>query len=609
MTTFFPLLFSVLAPMLGVHEFDAHELPAQAAEDGIVRTYDVSSLVVDPQFPRERYFKLAAYLSLRSYDELEPESSIDEQRGVDEVVSLLLDLLGKEFEYEGRNITAVEYGRILVRGPEGLHKRVADVLIFLDELVNAQAELTVNLLALDPGAEHPFGGRVMVARDEAERWLAAAAGVTEQQELHLALRSDRPAEIDLTRTMPLLLDYDVEIAQASTISDPIVNQASIGTRVFVYAVPDPVGVALSFVLGRGDVIGEVRERTLRLNGQVRTDTGLVDVPSGNVFQTLDILARGIGFDVVLAKDQALVLHHRIDLGRDRRNELIVLRLTGGELPHRRDFRYGPQGEDLIAVDLDFFAPPSLRASGSLLDEARLPFKLMEWISGGTVAGILGVSFEEHSPEYGIALIDANTDVLGMTSLGHYQLIRPYDNGAGDPNVARTELAKVRTALDGLKGEAGTIEVSVKLSRLGKWAGVPIEATVPVRLEHSSCLALGIENPIVMDFDVEVAQESSTADATVFSEFEGLVLWLHASRSPRGDLVLDVSAGASQSIAPRETLDIGSRDLERSTQDQLFSRQRLTFRKDQAGPWRAVLGDSASGKGSESSLRLELSVAR
>jgi hypothetical protein len=131
----------------------------------------------------------------------------------------------------------------------------------------------------------------------------------------------------------------------------------------------------------------------------------------------------------------------------------------------------------------------------------------------------------------------------------------------------------------------------------------------MRLEHSAAVTLAIEDPVVFDYDVEVAQEASVADALVFSEFEGLVLWLHATKSPRGDLVLDVSAGGSQMTGQRETIDLGAHDLEQTTFDQVLARQRITFRADQPGPWKAVIGDAGSGKGSTGSLRLEIEVAR
>ncbi len=587
---------------------DGEEESAGEGEENVVHLYDVSSLAVNRQGIQDRYFHLAPFAAPRSYDTLAINGSIDQMVGVDEIVSLLVELLDGEFEYEGRKIYAVEFGRILVRGPEGLHKRVVDVLAFLDELLNAQAELTVNVIELEAGVEAPFPGRAIVSREDAERWLDSVAQAPTQQEFRLALRADRPAEINLTQTSPVLLDYDVEIAQASTIGDPIVSQIAVGTRAFVYAMPAPQGVALSFVLKRGDLIGEIREQDLRLNGHVRTDQGLIESPSGRVFQTFDLLGRGFAFDAVLAPDQALVIHDQIDLGRDRRNEVVVLRLTSGELPYRKTFRYGTKGQDLIAVDLDYLSPLSVQAGGYLVDDSGLPFKLMEWISGGGQEGILGVRLAQHGG-YGSELLEESSELLSFQDAGTYRLIRYFDYSGEGAGASTAELAKVQVALDSMKDDASMIEVGVKLSRLGKWAGTPVSATFPMRLEHSAAVALGIENPVVFDYDVEVAQEASVADAQVFSEFEGLVLWLHATRSPRGDLVIDVSAGGSQMAGQRRKIDVGMHDLEQSTFDQVLARQRVTFRKDQTEPWKVVIGDATSGKGVTGSLRLEIEVAR
>ena len=582
--------------------------PPAPAEENVTRFYDVASLWSERQQTMDRYFKLAAHHSGSNYNE-GTQGSLDSQRGADEIVSILVDLLGSEFEYEGRLIQAVEYGRILLRGPEGLHKRVSEVLVFLDELVNAQMELTVSVIELEPAGEFPFSGRAVVPRVEVERWLGSVSPASSQQEFRLNLRADRAAELDLTRSTPVLLDYDVEIAQAAIIGDPIVQQMAVGTQAYVYATPAPEGVALSVILKRSDLIGEIRERSLRMGGQVRTDAGMIETSPSTVFQTYDLIGSGFAFDALLRKDQALVLHDRIDLSRERRDEVIVLRWTGGELPFTKTLHHGPAGEELVAIDLDFAAPFGLRAGGSLVDPAGLPFKLFEWISGGTEEGILGVRLEEYSSSYAMDLISSQSDSLSMLSVGRHTLIRYFDySGVAGADAAR-EMAKVRAAIQGMQSEERLIEFGVKLSRLGKWAGTPIVASFPLRLNHSAAVALGIENPVVYDCDVEVAQDASVSDAQVLAEFEGLVLWLNASRSPRGDLLLDVSAGASQATTLREALDLGTNDLEQSTCDQLFARQRLTFRADQAGPWVAVIGDTSGGKGAAGSLKLEITVAK
>jgi hypothetical protein len=456
----------VVLPALG----DGTSVSPSEGEENVVRFYDVSSLAVSRQGVQDRYFHLAPYVVPKGPDSLNINGSIDQMYGVDEIVNLLRNLLGGEFEYEGREITAIEYGRIVVKGPEGLQKRVNDVLAFLDGLLNAQAELTVSVIELEAVAEAPFPGRTIVSRDETEQWLASATQVTAQQEFRLALRADRPAEIDLTQTVPVVLDYDVEIAQAATIGDPIVSQIAIGTRAFVYAAPAPKGVALSLILKRGDLIGEIRERDLRLNGHVRTDQGLIDSPSGRVFQAYDIMGRGVAFDAVLARIRRAVIRDEIVLARDRRNEVIVVRLTGGTLPYRESLRYGAKGEDLIAVDLDYLAPLSVQGGGFLVDDSGLPFKLMDWISGGGQEGILGVRLVEHSSEYATNLLGGTSELLSFTA-GTYQLIRYFDySGENAVPRARARQGASRARRD--EGRRPHDQVGVKLSRLGKFPGTP-----------------------------------------------------------------------------------------------------------------------------------------
>ena len=577
------------------------------AADNVARIYDVTSLALDPFEANEEYPDVLAPFSRLSYwDQLSFDGNVDEERGADRVISLLVDIVGAEFEYEGREIHEIPGGRIYVRGPEALQARVKALLSFLDRLVNAQIELTVDVIELAVGSEAPLGGRMIVTKAEAEAWMQERQGPREN--MKLLLRADRPSELELTRSIPLVVDYDVEIAQGSAIGDPISFVTSIGKRLKVRAVPAPNGVALSVLLMRGSPIGDVQERSLGAMGHALNEQGMVELNVSETFQSLDVLNRSIAFDAVLGGEQALVLYSSIDLERDKRSEVVVMRLTGGDLPLHDSHAYGPNGEELVAFDLSYSAPPRIQASGTLVGAGGPPFRLSSWVSGGSEFGILSAYLYEADAEFAYDAVQASSDMVNLSELGSYRLAHYYTYGRSESDEPAREMAKVSEAIDGLGVDERMIEVAVELTRHGKWSSSPVRARVPVRLGHTSCLALGIESDFVGDYDVEVAQQASVPDAIVLSDFEGLVLWLHGSESPSGDIVLDVCVGAAQNAGPRRVVEVGSGSVEQTSVDQLMSRQRFTLRQDAEGPWRAELGGTASG-GLVSSLRLSLEVAR
>jgi hypothetical protein len=71
--------------------------------------------------------------------------------------------------------------------------------------------------------------------------------------------------------------------------------------------------------------------------------------------------------------------------------------------------------------------------------------------------------------------------------------------------------------------------------------------------------------------VKSRREASVAECRRFSrEFEGLAIWLHATRA-RAEISCSTSARRSQMAGQRETIDLGMHDLEQSTFDQLLAR--------------------------------------
>ena len=136
-------------------------------------------------------------------------------------------------------------------GPAALHARVQRIYEFFLEAAAERIELQIDL--------------------HQER--AAAPGVSGTSETTSYLVSLPAAawrEISSTQTIPAVLDYDVEIAHGSAVSDPISKGVESGLRLHLQAVPAAGGVILSTILRRGSD-AEVFESGLGLGAIIATE--------------------------------------------------------------------------------------------------------------------------------------------------------------------------------------------------------------------------------------------------------------------------------------------------------------------------------------------------
>ena len=165
MTRLLPLILLSLPLFAGDDEPTTS--PTIPAAENVLRIYDVSSLEIgDGMVHREWRDSLLPYVQ---YDVDDPEEYEEADGGgsADALVDLIIDLYGSEFEYEGRRVSVSSGQRMAVRGPEGLHQRVQNLIRFFDSAVNAQAELSVDVLTFKIGATPELTSSVLSLEDAA----------------------------------------------------------------------------------------------------------------------------------------------------------------------------------------------------------------------------------------------------------------------------------------------------------------------------------------------------------------------------------------------------------------------------------------------------------
>lgn len=433
---------------------------------------------------------------------------LGEDAAPDAILALVTQILGDELSAKGSQITLESDTHLSVLAPEAVQAKVAFVLDQLESVLSAAVQVHVDVVSgKGPGgAALPAKGVVPVA--EADRMIAAleARGAA-HEELELQLRAGRTAAIGQSRTVPLVYDYDVEIAQGSFMYDPIVFQVMDGLRLFVRGVPGASGTRISVLLLQGDLVGGVQDEKLELRGTVGYEKtgGLTFVGGPEALQTFQVLTRSMAFTSFLPEGQAIVIGCETRLGGDDESQLIVMRQVGGGAPAYASSAIRGTSRTLTLVDSELLRAPGFdvvtgRVEGHPFVTATLTAEtsafLYDWLRYRyTVSRTIG--------PWAVVVSDPSWDARGAEAID--ELVKR----AGAP--------------------AKLLDVHVELVAGGEEAVRPVRWSLPV-LEGTSCAAvLGVSSTAVADYDVEVAQFAGVPDPVVQATFSGLALGLEVSR--------------------------------------------------------------------------------
>jgi len=557
--------------------------PAPAAGAAVARVYDLARIAPRGQPDERRQVFLPGLHDPFDWDFDEPYFDVP-SGDVEFALRILRSMFPQEFQYENRSVWSGPEGKLLVRGPASFHERIQRVLGAIEQ-ASAGTELAFDLVDVsDPSVGAAPGGGTVVALAELEPWLARAAQAGRTRSWRMRVRPGEPAIFDLSREVPLVVDYDVEIAHQSFIHDPVVRIATLGTRVELRASSSGDGVFLALSLRRNEPVGEVRERRLEQAGLIVTEQGPQSRPSRDIFQSLEMGHGSLALNTLVPEGKALLVRSELDLSRSRKNEVLVIRRSGPAMDGVHTLQLEVDGPQLALVDVEALEPPRCRPSQPLDGSGYLPQAL---------------DIRLRSAVFGAALLPGKLQAGELWSQGGRggerfeswpwtALVLP----AGAQRGGALAPEELRSAWP---VERRLAEVALSLT----WGrAVVARLALPLRAGVGSAAVLGVESTLVFDSEVEVAQAAAADDPQIAVAFDGLLVWLTPTFTQAGDLALEVAALVhlqDGSVHPFATQGDHSKPLtlEQARFAHLFASDRLLFPAGQ-GPGRAILGDSGSG---------------
>ncbi|MCA8978636.1 MAG: hypothetical protein H6831_02515 [Planctomycetes bacterium] len=568
--------------------------PANLGAENVLRMYDLRSIQAGRSWETVSRSLLPAVRidqgGLNEAEEYEPVFSPDE------VMELLYRRFDEEIEYEGRGMWGLEDGRLALRAPESVHAGVVRTLSALDALTSAHVELTVDVLVSrsKPLGDPEVSGLVPLAR--AEAWLMNGAAATERERYAVKLATGRTTTMDALRSMPVVLDWDVEIAQGAAVHDPATTVLSLGRRLQLAGAPSADGLMLSYTLLQSELALPPVTRSNRQRALLGSEAGhdFVDAPSNTQFvQTWD---RTLACNSTLRDGQALVL--RFDLAGtdgDNYHEAIVIRRTGGELPLLRELPSW-NGRGWTAIDGSALNPPRL----SLRSESdRL---VSEWFD------LIALGVRDDYPLRAVIRCDG-ADMLyellesgrhdsdDVNVIGSWMLASPVRQAEVEEEFEKPVPSYEQIVSSGMPSSE-SVNVELELRRGGPQGEVLRRAGLALRNSDSNLIALGVERSYEYSYDVEVAQHAGVGDPETRISFDGLLCKLGLSAQPDGGLRIDVEAHAT-ALEEEKRFEYAGLFLERAQQP-VFARLELNDSLHLAKgetERRFVLGNQFEGRGS------------
>jgi hypothetical protein len=495
-----------------------------------------------------------------------PLEELTARPDADSIVELLARLFTEEFEYEGRELALQGDRDLLVLAPDDVQQRVSRALQELEQTLGASVELQIDVLSLQGDGPAPFGGKCVV--DEGQLASLPASGRPSEQ-YRVRLQAGRTAAIDRTRVLPLVVDYDVEIAQGAVIHDPVIGAAEAGTRMLLRGAPmSGGGVALSVFFTHGDPTTE-EPMTIEapLRSFVSTDPDQTDrmIDAPRVEERYEIAFQSASFDTLLPAGKALVLSAGMKIvagGGDpgaRTRTLVVIRRIGGEMP--RMHRFSPQGSrrELVFVNAESLQVPVMFVEGLIHD--------VDDDYGADIPQIVATVRSEPS-EFLVDWVDSRFST--------WRLVGPWLVCVYDASWDGDAIVRLDTLVNGWQDRARLLDVALDANARGEQVA---SWRLPVRAGTRMSALVGISTSTLYDYDVEVAGGAAAADPRLRPQFAGLALIARTADLVGGGAALDLSLGLQHRRAAPKLTTLGGplmTKIERTPFDVLRLDERVTF---------------------------------
>jgi len=335
------------------------EIPPQENGKSLTRVYDITTL----NLPFHDVYRVGTLrLAPFSPGTLKEKDLAGEDYPVfdaDSIEYLLYSIVGGEqFEYDGVHMGSLGKDKLLVTGPESIHRIVSHVLAIAENHLNRKITIDVEIYKAETETS-------LESDDVSSIRQAADAGT-----LRLVLKQQCRtvpggfAEISTEKTGPLILDYDPEIAQSSLAYETVIREISTGLTISLrpFAAPDGRTLLVGLHGLYSEIINAEMKRDLRFKGRLSTSDKIDIISVSNSVDSPAIEFASLATVVPLEPEKTAVIRtafpHQSGMG-----SLVILLTAHAPQPANRL----ELGEGLFLSALDF---------GFLAAENLLPVKFM-----------------------------------------------------------------------------------------------------------------------------------------------------------------------------------------------------------------------------------------
>ncbi len=592
------------------------------APTGIVRVSYPLDSVIAPREPGHAVMPSIAFAGGgRMYNNIAETQPIADARRVtcDEIADLVRRAISpEEWQSPGRSIAAFDEQSpaLVVTAPQETQTRVRDFLAFLGTHFRRPIELrfdAYDVVGYDDalsslGASADAKGAI--AQLQAKKVLVPRISNT----LHLI--AGVPSTFARTRERSYLADFEVEIADSAAIHDPIVDTYSLGFTLCARADVTIDGQAL-LTFGARNTFEKRPLRRIEVTSitdlvsdghtqLARKDPGFVEAPT-IAFQTLagtSVLATGttrVAFVAPLTGN-----------GDDERGLLLAFTVesVGAAAP---TFRAG----DLEVAVRDFASTmrgdgrmPTLPLSAS---SPRATLRAYDEPELWAPIDIEAAAMPDVAPvEVAAAVESATSDSANGASVDVH---RGFLFVVGAPKTASEIADRVVAGLHASPVARDFVGVASPRVGGGDADDTGKRAIFCLPAAMGNAIAFhGVEEAVLVDADVDVANHASMSNPMVSAQFTGRFFTLAAGHDFEGGDTLDLTCAAMNAPATRDSIDHGDRasaPFDRLDADTLRWRTSLHFSKGanaSSGRVRFAL-PGASGSEIGSGYDLELSRAQ
>lgn len=602
-----PLPLVLCISLLGGSTLELPDAVVSATTDSVIRRYDLSalekrsrgyqshnSLLVGASVVGQDYLEFYGKLQASNQLQFDPEQTY----------SVILEILGEEFEYEGRLVNGNVDTGLIIKGPEALHRRVQAIIDFFSRSTTSDSSFQVDLISLAAGSEAsplPVG---IVSLEQAEKLLGAARRGGTGESYSVPLNPMAVSHHDSSTAHTLLVDYDLEISERAFIYDPVLAIALTGMRFQVTASPAANGCNVSLALLHGSKIEDVRELSVNLQGKISSDTGPSYQKGPRTVQSLKIAQRSFALNTAIPTGKALIVRSNTSEEDSDKSQYIVLRQTGGALVPSFSADASATGAPIQLVRVDSFANRRLQFHGLLTESPQQLIRLGRQHLFDSNPFMFKFTDADYDSE--IDTLDSMTPHLECSIEGSWLIALPSNWKDKESSQGDTTKVSIQSALAEFLPKSEVVTVTMRAIQLGRKSQHEVSCTLPLRVGDPSAAVVGVESRSVTGYDVEVAQGSAASDPISGVHLNGMAVQIHPKRVANGGLTLQLT-GLVSLVRESSIFDSHSpthAPIQLDTFDRLVLDRTVRF--DGTAGQTVIVGNSA-GNAQSSGIRLELTL--